>query len=65
MPTTIQYALLAGASYHDTRADLNRFPIPNGWSIVSLVPQDPSTGGEKRGEKRGHSTCLSGLRQCA
>ena len=29
MATTIEYALLAGASYHDTRADLNRFPIPN------------------------------------
>lgn len=46
MPTTIQYALLAGASYHDTRVDLNRFPIPNGWNVVSLVPQDSSSGFE-------------------
>ena len=46
MPTTIQYALFAGASYHDTRADLNRFPIPNDWNVVSLVPQDSSTGFE-------------------
>jgi len=30
MATTIEYAILAGASYRDTRADLNRFPIPNG-----------------------------------
>lgn len=46
MPTTTEYALLAGASYRDTRADLNRFPIPNEWGVVSLVPQDPSTGFE-------------------
>lgn len=26
MATTIEYALLAGVSYRDTRADLNRFP---------------------------------------
>ena len=46
MATTIEYALLAGVSYRDTRADLNRFPIPNGWSVVSIVPQDNSTGFE-------------------
>jgi hypothetical protein len=46
MPTTIEYALLAGDSYHDTRADLNRFPVPVNWSVFSLVPQDPSTGFE-------------------
>ncbi|CUS32166.1 hypothetical protein COMA1_10471 [Candidatus Nitrospira nitrosa] len=46
MATTIEYALLASDSYHDTRADLNRFPIPNGWSVVSIVPEDNSTGFE-------------------
>jgi hypothetical protein len=46
MATTIEYALLAGASYRDTRADLNRFPIPNGWGVASIVPQDNSTGFE-------------------
>ena len=46
MATTIEYALLAGDSYRDTRADLNRFPIPNGWSLVSIVPQDNSTSFE-------------------
>ena len=46
MVTTIEYALLAGASYHDTRADLNRFPIPKDWNLVSLVPQDNITGFE-------------------
>src|SRR5690348_5730501 len=46
MVTTIEYALLAGASYRDTRADLNRFPIPSGWGVVSIVPEDNSTGFE-------------------
>ncbi|MDH5669553.1 MAG: hypothetical protein OEY86_16260 [Nitrospira sp.] len=46
MATTIEYALLAGASYRDTRAPLNRFPIPSDWSVISIVPQDNSTGFE-------------------
>lgn len=33
MVTTIQYALLAGASYFDTRTDINRFPVPKDWGI--------------------------------
>lgn len=28
MTTEIEYALFAGASYYDTRAGLNRFPLP-------------------------------------
>ena len=32
MPTRPEYALMAGASYISTRADKNRFPIPEGWS---------------------------------
>ncbi|MDO9438532.1 Mbeg1-like protein, partial [Hydrogenophaga sp.] len=46
MTTVIDYALLAGASYYDTRADLNRFPLPENWSYVSRVLQDTSTGFE-------------------
>src|SRR5688572_27250543 len=46
MATTIEYALLAGASYRDTRADLNRFSIPANWNVVSIVPQDNTTGFE-------------------
>lgn len=46
MATTIEYALLAGASYYDTRADLNRFPLPQNWSYVSRVLQDTTTGFE-------------------
>lgn len=46
MATTIEYALMAGASYYDTRLDLNRFPIPTGWNFVSRNPQDNATGFE-------------------
>lgn len=34
MPTQIQYALMAAASYISTRPfDVNKFPIPEGWNI--------------------------------
>ena len=35
MTTAIEYALLAGDSYYDTRAGINRFPLPQNWSVVS------------------------------
>src|SRR3989338_3021099 len=35
MTTAIEYALLAGASYYDTRADMNRFPVPIGWAKIT------------------------------
>ncbi len=28
-------ALMAGASYYDSRADINRFPIPDGWTKIT------------------------------
>jgi len=46
MATIIEYALLTGDSYYDTRADINRFPVPQNWSVISRVPQDGSTGFE-------------------
>jgi len=46
MITTIEYALLAGASYYDTREDINRFPLPQNWSYISRVLQDTATGFE-------------------
>jgi Ca2+-binding RTX toxin-like protein len=46
MATTIEYALMAGASYRDTRPDINKFPIPAGWNMVSRYPQDNATGFE-------------------
>ena len=38
MITTIEYALLAGASYISTRPDINNFPVPQGWAQVSYSP---------------------------
>ncbi len=32
MTTTIEYALMAGASYVSNRPDENKFPAPNGWT---------------------------------
>jgi len=34
MPTSVQYALMAGASYISTRPDVNQFPVPEGWNIT-------------------------------
>lgn len=40
-------ALMAGASYFSTRADKNRFPIPNGWFEVPISHgNDSATGFE-------------------
>ncbi|MFZ5594910.1 MAG: lipase family protein [Pseudomonadota bacterium] len=30
----IDYALMAGAAYRSTRSDINRFPVPQGWSEI-------------------------------
>lgn len=46
MATTVEYALMAGASYRDTRPDVNKFPIPSGWNMVSRNPQDGTSGFE-------------------
>jgi Ca2+-binding RTX toxin-like protein len=46
MITTIDYSLLAGASYYDTRDKNNRTPVPQGWNYLSRIPQDTSTGFE-------------------
>lgn len=32
MTTIIDYALMAGASYVDTRNSINQFPIPPNWT---------------------------------
>jgi len=46
MATTIEYSLLAGAAYYDTRNNINRFPVPKEWNVTSRVPQDSATGFE-------------------
>lgn len=42
MTTAIEYALMAGASYITTRPDINKFPIPQGWTPFFPVP-DPKS----------------------
>jgi hypothetical protein len=45
MPTTIQYALIAAASYISTRPfDINKFPVPDGWNIGKILT-DPQLKG--------------------
>lgn len=33
MTTQIEYALMAGAAYIDTRALINQLPVPQGWTM--------------------------------
>ena len=46
MATKIDFALMAGASYFDTRLPINHFPLPTGWNLVSRNPQDNTSGFE-------------------
>ncbi|MBI3569560.1 MAG: hypothetical protein HY082_00390, partial [Gammaproteobacteria bacterium] len=59
MATTLEYALLAGASYYDTRADINRLPLPQNWSYVSRVLQDTTTGFEASAFTNGTEIVIS------
>lgn len=59
MTTVIEYALLAGASYYDTRTDKNRFPLPLGWRYVSRIQQDPATGFEAAAFTNGPEIVIS------
>lgn len=40
MTTQVEYALMAGASYIDTRDPVNRFPVPAGWTISNHKSKD-------------------------
>lgn len=47
MTTAIDYALMAGASYISNRFDINKFPVPQGWTeIKELRKNDPISGFE-------------------
>ena len=59
MPTITEYALLAGASYYDTRTAVNRFPLPQNWSVYSRVPQDGLTGFEAATFRNGNDIVIS------
>ena len=43
----IDLALMAGRAYYDTRTDINRFPVPDGWTEFFHVPNAtfPSSSG--------------------
>ena len=61
MATTIEYALMAGASYISTRPDINKFPIPQGWVAVTNPPhfQDDATGFEAISFQRGNEIVIA------
>lgn len=61
MVTTIEYALMAGASYISTRLDINKFPIPQGWTNVIDPPhfKDDATGFEAISFQRGTDIVIS------
>lgn len=49
MANTLDLAMLAGASYFSTRSNINRFPIPTGWSErLQNRDSDDQTGFEAR-----------------
>lgn len=45
MATIIEYALMAGASYISTRAEINQFPIPDGWQETIIGRRALSSSG--------------------
>jgi hypothetical protein len=46
MTSPVDYALLAGASYVDTRDPINQFPLPPNWTLLLRNPLDAATGFE-------------------
>jgi len=46
MPTDIQYALMAGASYISTRPEINQFPVPSGWTETKHANPEDGSGFE-------------------
>jgi hypothetical protein len=60
MTTTLEYALLAGDAYFSTRAEINRFPIPEGWTEDTDERRaDVQTGFEARTFQKGNEIVIS------
>jgi hypothetical protein len=60
MATTIEYALMAGASYISTRSENNWFPAPQGWTeITDLRRNDPNSGFEAISFTMGNDIVIS------
>ena len=59
MANDVEYALMAGVSYRSTRADINRFPIPDGWLEVPLSHVTMPSGFEAVSFQRGNEIVIS------
>lgn len=62
MPSILEYALMAGRSYIDTRPDLNQFPVPAGWTEFFHVPNETfplDSGFEAIAFQRGNEIVIS------
>lgn len=60
MTTTLDYALLVGAAYYSTRAEVNRIPIPDEWNeVVEERVADTQTGFEARTFQKGPEIVIS------
>ena len=59
MITLIEYALLAGRAYFDTRADINLFPIPQGWTDLLLHEANTGSGFEAAAFQNGNDIVIS------
>ena len=59
MTTIVDYALLAGDSYYDTRNEVNRFPVPQDWILLSRIPENKSSGFEASAYKNGTEVVIS------
>lgn len=60
MPSNLEYALMAGVSYQSTRAEINRFPIPQEWLEVPLSHvTSESSGFEASSFQRGNEIVIS------
>jgi hypothetical protein len=61
MAEPVEYALMAGASYVSTRPEINRFPVPHGWTIVADPPpfNNDANGFEAIAFQRGEEVVIS------
>jgi hypothetical protein len=44
MADDIQYALLAGSAYTSNRNEVNRIPVPQGWSVLPGREEEKGSG---------------------
>ena len=58
MATELEYALMAGAAYFSTRAPINQFPVPTGWTQLG-TSLDNSSGFEAVAFQQGNNIVIS------